>query len=632
MRFSSVGPVFIGLWLSAGGCSCEETTLTPQGDAGPGRCLKDEDCPSRNACNVSIGLCYPKDACAPDRPCPQMGQICADVDGDGFLDCEFERCQADEECSAIADECRMNLEIATCSAGGCICGAPCDGGCPDGQGCCVPTDSCQELPPLCMGLACPLGQFLSVTSSGAWDLAQCELLGETCRCEVLPPLPAGDIGLHSALAHDGLSAVATAYNLTYGDLMFGIVQTSGDVDWEFVDGVPSSTTSITGDLDGPRAGNSDPGDDVGKYTDVAVDSTARPHVAYHDVTHGSLKYATQSANGWLAFAVDDRGTSGLYASIALSANVPRIAYLSARETRQDGTRVSTLRVAIATTSAPTSASDFVIRDVESLDVTALGCEDACDPNEVCRARDHACLAPDPSRCSACGSGERCLDGACTSILSTPVYRDVPNARGVFTSIATSSDGSVWIGYHDRIEQNFKIARFAGPDPTTGALTVTVIDGPGTGTTDVTGAFSSLFITPGDEVHVAYENASKRSVVYRQLTNDLTTIVSEEVETGLSAQPDAHFLGADIALVVDSSAVARVAYQDATLGELRYARRRGPNDWITTTLRGNEDPYVGSFGFYTDQTLAPDRSTALVSTYRFFLSGGPDNGLEVFDAP
>jgi hypothetical protein len=47
------------------------------------------------------------------------------------------------------------------------------------------------------------------------------------------------------------------------------------------------------------------------------------------------------------------------------------------------------------------------------------------------------------------------------------------------------------------------------------------------------------------------------------------------------------------------------------------------------------PYQGSFGFYTDQTLAPDHMTAVVSTYRYFLNGPmmmPDNGLQLVSPP
>lgn len=486
-----------------------------------------------------------------------------------------------------------------------------------------------------MGLTCPPGQFLSVTSSGAWSLGSCEVTGEVCSCEVLPPLPYGDIGLHSAIAHDDRGAIVSAYDLTYGDLMFGIVQSSGSIDWEFVDGVPSSTTSITGDLAGPRAGNSDLGDDVGKYSDLAVDASNRPHVSYHDATNGALKYALGTASGWNLVTVDARSTSGLYSSLTIAAGRPRIAYLTAREHSATGPRRSTLRIAIAVSDSPATPGDFVIRDVDSIDVSALGCADACDPNEVCRAFDEACMVPNPAACRQCGPGERCLDSACTPIEALPPYRDIPNARGLFPSIAAFADGTTLIAYQDRIEGNLKVARIAGPDPSRGAITLTVIDGPGSGTTDLVGGFSSLFVTPGGELYLAYENATRRSVVYRQLSStDLSTIVVEEIESGLSAQPDAHFLGADVSLVVDADGTARVAFQDATLGELRFAQRRGPSDWTVTTLRGNEDPYAGSFGFYNDQTLTPDRRRSLLSTYRYFLSasGGPDNGLEVISLP
>jgi hypothetical protein len=132
------------------------------------------------------------------------------------------------------------------------------------------------------------------------------------------------------------------------------------------------------------------------------------------------------------------------------------------------------------------------------------------------------------------------------------------------------------------------------------------------------------------------NATRQSVWYRNLdANNFVSLIGEEIETGLNmgGGPDGVLIGADSAMVVDSFGEVRVAYQDATRGDLRYARRQGGN-WTIFTLAGDEDPYRGSFGFYADQALAPDRASSMVSSYRYFLSapGGPDNGVVVFSPP
>ena len=624
------------LALAFNACSCEDTgiNMVRNEDASVIRCRTDMDCGPRESCNATIGICFPKDRCGPDRPCENPAQTCVDFDGDGYTDCVFDPCETTDDCRNKGCE---GDEIATCSARHCICGVPCQGGCPSSQGCCIPEDRCHDLPAQCRSLNCPAGQIISVTSTGAWDTGQCALIGETCTCTRLPPLPIGDIGLHSAVAHDGRVGVVSAYNLDYGDLMFGVVQSNGAVRWEFVDGVPTATTGVTGDVDGPRSGRSAPGADVGLYTDIAVDSRGRPHIVYQDRTHGDVKYALGLTTGWSVHSIAESGTAGLYSSITLDrAGLPRVAFLTARE----GTvsRKSTLRLAITATSTPRSAADWVVRDIESLNLVPFGCEESCEVTEVCRASDLTCVIADPDgNCTPrCSADRRCISGRCSLIDPLPPFRDLPMARGLWPSVATLPDDSVLIAYYDRVDLSLKVARIRGPNPATGAISVVTVDGMGSATPGDVGLFASLFVTPTGEIHLAYMNESRRSVVYRSLDSDLRTIVAEEIETGIGmgTSVGGELVGADPSLVVDANGVVRVAYQNATRGELRYARRMGPGSWTIATLKGDEMPYRGSYGFYTDQTLSPDRRSPLVSTYRYFLSApmGPDNGIEVLTPP
>ncbi len=629
----------LGLLMALGAVACEEDTLssmpvTP--DAGQVlRCTEDTQCASRERCDTRIGVCVPIDACSPpERPCPDPDQVCEDSDGDGDLDCVFERCTDDRECRMLT--CDPGL-VPYCVAGGCQCGEPCQGGCPGSQGCCIPEDRCYDLPEQCMGMTCAPGQFLSVTSTGAWDTGRCEVRGETCECVRLPPLALGDVGLHSALAHDGRAPAVSAYNLDYGDLMFGRVQPDGlSIDWEFVDGVPTATRTISGDTQGPRGGQGAPGDDVGVYTDLAFDPDGRPHIVYHDKTRRRLRYAVGTGAGWSIHDVDTDGAAGLYASLVIGqGNRPRIAYLAARHEGTGLGRRSSLRLAIASTTTPSRTSDWTIRDVESLNLFSYGCAEECHADEVCRASDLSCVTPEPaSRCGgSCPQGTRCVQGSCALIDPLPAFRDLPIARGLWPSIQVEPDGGLLVAYHDRVEGNLKLARVADP-AATGAIQRVVVDGAGAGSSDVVGLYPSLHVTPGGEIHLAYMNASRRSLVYRNLAADLSTIIEEEVELGLGQgpTPGGDLIGADPALVVDGSGRVRLAYQNATSGAVRYAIRTGDGQWTRLTLRGDETPYEGSFGFYVDQALLPDRSAALVSTYRYLLSGPPGNGLEVLVTP
>ncbi|MCA9550915.1 MAG: hypothetical protein KC933_12850 [Myxococcales bacterium] len=627
--------------LVVAGCDCGDGNLNPvpDQDAGvSGRCTTNDDCATGEVCTA--GACVSLDQCGPDQPCPDPEQTC--IDGDrGYRICVYTRCESDDECQTLT--CDPDL-VPACVGGGCQCGVPCQGGCPFGQGCCIPTDTCQDLPAECMDLTCPPGQFVSVTSTGAWSAQACEVLGETCQCERLPPLPEGDIGLYSALEHDGQGYVMTAYNLTYGDLMFGVVQGDGQVAWEFVDGVPTSTTpdDITGDIDGPRRGNGAPGPDVGLYTDVVAAADGTPHVVYQDRDQGALKYARLTPQGWQTHTVDGAniGDTGRYAAVALDAQErPVVAYLSYKED-VGGRRVSTLRLAVATSATPGAPGDWGRRDLETLDLTGLSCAERCNVNEVCLRSTDRCVVPDDEQaCSPrCEAREACVNATCEPVRSLPTFMGLPRARGLWPSAALLPDGGLLVAYHDRVDMSLKVARISGPDLLQGALTITTIEGTGgpTGAGEETGLYPSLVVTPGGEIHLAYVNATRQTLRYRNLNAQLATVVVEDVESGLGqgSGPDGELIGADAALVVDGSGRVRVAYQNATLGDLRYARRDGADTWTLITLAGDEPTYQGTYGFYTDQVLNRQGTEPMVSTYRYFLSAeqGPRNGVSVFSPP
>lgn len=619
--------------------ACEGDNLSgiEQRDGGPGRCRSADDCPDRHDCNVNLGICFPLDECGPDTPCPTP-QICVEQDN-GYRRCVFDRCESPDDCADL--DCPPEL-VPNCVAGNCICGEPCMGGCPMGQGCCIPTEQCLDLPPECGGLECPPGEFVSVTSSGAWDRRQCDFLGENCQCEKLPPLPIGDIGLYSAAAHDGRGAVMSAYNLDYGDLMFGFVQSDFSIDWTFIDGVPSSTTSITGATDGPRGGNSDPGIDVGLYTDIETDNQGRPHIVYQERVRGALRYTWQSSSGWTNHVVDGdaAGSTGMYADLAFSVgSIPHVAYLAAREDRA-GTRISALRLAWASSAEPMSDADWSFRDIDVYDLSMEPCADRCNLGEVCLASTQACVQEDPrGTCvPACTTGTRCVNATCQAVDPLPAFRDLPLARGLWPSLAVLGDGSVVIAYHDRVDGSLKAARI-GNDLRNDPIQIVTLDGTGapSGSNDVAGLFPSLYATPGGELHLTYLNETRQALWYTLLdSSNLAIVTAEEVVSGLGmgGGPDGALIGADSALVVDDAGTVRVAYQNATLGDLEYARRQGPGNWTVVTLAGDEQPYRGSFGFYTDQVLDPMRRNPVVTTYRYFLSAtdGPDNGVELFTAP
>jgi hypothetical protein len=62
-------------------------------------------------------------------------------------------------------------------------------------------------------------------------------------------------------------------------------------------------------------------------TSIAIDSSGRPHISYHDSENSSLKYARRDFSGWHVENVDEDGSVGTGSSITLDSNdVPHISY------------------------------------------------------------------------------------------------------------------------------------------------------------------------------------------------------------------------------------------------------------------------------------------------------------------
>jgi len=105
--------------------------------------------------------------------------------------------------------------------------------------------------------------------------------------------------------------------------------------WYRVDDTPPVTTKEIGrplwfiikdDWHNVTVDNS-PGNDVGRDTSLACDSSGYPHISYYDRTHGDLKYAYMDAGGWHTETVDSTGDVGKWSSLALDCRgYPHISY------------------------------------------------------------------------------------------------------------------------------------------------------------------------------------------------------------------------------------------------------------------------------------------------------------------
>jgi hypothetical protein len=390
-----------------------------------------------------------------------------------------------------------------------------------------------------------------------------------CRCQ--DDVEYGKTGTYSdvAVAPTG-EAWVSAYNATHGDLVVAKVVDQGrvpDADWEFVDGVPEGPVAVPGST--IRGGVRAPGDDIGLYTSIAVAADSTPLVSYYDVTHASLRFAIRSGGTWKTMVVDEGAPiseeiggedAGRYSALTINPidGKPGIAYLA---TVVDGANARTeLRYAQASTATPSSTGDWTISVV-----------------------DTAAVPPLP-------------DGA-----TAPV--DLPDAVALFIAAARLNDGSPILAYYDRINGDLKVARF---DATAGAFAAPeVIDG--ADGADV-GQYPSITVAADGKVHISYVDASHDNLLYVNLTDKTPEVVDDgyridgTTEDGLP-RPVFHLVGDDSGIVISGVAIA-VAYQDSTTHELRLAiRDAATNTWKSDAVAGDEDPYVGGYGFYAAAAIS-----------------------------
>src|SRR5581483_7317610 len=130
---------------------------------------------------------------------------------------------------------------------------------------------------------------------------------------------------------------------------------------DFVDGVPDDPP------DNPashvRGGVSGNGDDVGRYTSIGVSPSGDPVIAYYDLTHKALKFASFGAIRWHQHTIDKGLTAmddvGRWASMSIGPNGnPAIAYTAiVYSNTQSGQPEGQLRWAQAKTTRPQGPSD-----------------------------------------------------------------------------------------------------------------------------------------------------------------------------------------------------------------------------------------------------------------------------------
>lgn len=490
----------------------------------------------------------------------------------------------------------------TFGAVGCDCaggptGEPCDDSCTPaappgrtrGSVCCESTDMCvmYDVNELCEpGFTCPVAEVELDTG--------CEVSCGMCRER--PPLEPGVMALDLDYVDTADGRFVSGYSpgvppdVSYGDLVFGEVTATG-VDWEIVDGAPS--TPITNSLRGWRGGVSAPGDDVGRWTALA-DSGTNLYIAYYDVTNGDLKIAVGAPGAWDIHSIDETGDSGRYASIVLVGGVPVVSYLRVDTAAADGTVRSSVRVARASSATPDATTDWTTSEVAG---ATTPCRAAwCGTGRACL--ETGLCAMTGSGCSpACGSDEECVAGACTAVLGSGYVEDIPPVYGAYTRLAVAGGGLALVWY-DRSTGSLYGAASADGTTWGTAFLIDGYTGPGVGDT---GIGASLFVDMGGLWHVTYVNGTDEELRYAQVNAGTVTVrerIDDGATNGTTPHDDGrHVVGDDSSVVVTAGGEVRVAYQDATDAVTMLARRSAPGTWTIEVLDDTD-----ASGFWVEQEV------------------------------
>ncbi|MCA9522463.1 MAG: hypothetical protein KC609_15900 [Myxococcales bacterium] len=575
---------------------CTRTNL------GPIPCENTSQCPSHYVCAKSKGYCIAARSCTRSEECCP-GQKCFSGLCTDAGECDQQNACVGDDKTCIDGICRRTSCSSNsdctfpnrCLGGYCLVDLPCNGRCGDEEACVTPLDLCVSRSQFCGSTSCQPGQVLVVANAYAQIGAICEESSPSCECITSPELPPGKYGAYARIAIDrGTTPVIAAYDKTYGDLVLLELNVKQQpVALRYIDGIPPDGRVVY-DPKGPRGGIVDPGDDVGLEPAIVTGPNGYIAISYYDRTHKSLKLAYRSAvdQPFTILTLDQDQMVGRYSSLTIDAQSRlHLAYFV--ELDQNGE--TGIRYARSDSLTPTDGSQFTgtwVKRIKRPNLTTP-CNSSCLDDEACIEKNGAqvCRTLDSTPCSPfCGPGSVCVDGDCVvELRPLPETDRIPVGIGLYTSIAVR-DQQVYLAYYDSIEGNLLAAR---GNLSTG-FTSFVIDGAspdGTDTGDI-GRFAHLVIAPSGTIGIAYQDTDNGYLLYWSGT-DLENGTIEVVDDGSNPLVRS-LVGADARLLFGPDGQPRIAYQDATFNDVKYARYVA-GSWQLSTLA--ED---GALGYYVDQ--------------------------------
>ena len=413
--------------------------------------------------------------------------------------------------------------------------------------------------------------------------------GSDCNQPCLTGLQQGQPGayLSVAKAKDG-TLWAAGYNdsllsdfeaLLWGDLVVGKYDLGKqEVAWETVDGTPVRTDGTCGPYEpyAWRKGETDSGDNVGRYTSIQLSTKDQPMVSYYDDTNKRLKFAINDG-GWKVSVLKEQAGAdiGKYSKMLLVDGKPVIAYMHLEPGNAGRTRTK-ISLARAKVESPHGPEDFSFEDV-AVDEDGPCRANACSAGEACVKETGTCTKTVGGCQPACGEADVCVtkDNKATCVAKMGAIETYPRGLGPYISFAAGPQGLglvAYDGYHGNLVAFMD--RGAVPwervilDGETGKRAdKTAID-----TGDV-GIGASLAIGASGTWHVSYVNGLDETLRYISMTNGKPGR-SEIVDDGFTVdgKPHAdgkHIVGDDSTIRVDGD-VIKIYYADSSSLGLRRA--------------------------------------------------------------
>lgn len=379
------------------------------------------------------------------------------------------------------------------------------------------------------------------------------------------------------------SLLSEGDSLLWGDLVVGRYDSGKqEVDWETVDGIPTRTDGTCPGYEpaGWRRGETDSGDNVGRWTSIQLTSKGQPMVSYYDDTNHRLKFAINESGNygdWKTTVLREQpgADAGKYSKMLVVDGKPVIAFMQL-EPGSGGRTRSKIVLARATTEAPHAASDFRFEDI-AVDDEGPCRADSCAGGEACIKETGVCTKTIGGCPTPCTESQACVakDNQATCLTKTGPVGTYPRGLGAYISLAKGPTGLglvAYDGYHGNLvgfaDRGVVPWERVVLDGETGRREdKTAID-----TGDV-GIAASLAISPGGVWHVSYVNGVDESLRYISVDNGRVGR-SEVVDDGSSvngkSHPDGkHLVGDDSSIRVDGSIIT-IYYADSTSLGLRRA--------------------------------------------------------------